>query len=99
MCTGGDWTTGSATKEKQMNWLRVRAALLSSVVLVSSAAFANADCGCAAPAAAPCCAAPCAPTYRTVTCQEWVPEKYMTTRTVYHEECVQEKYTCYRTEC
>ena len=80
-----------------MNWLRVRAALLSSVVLVSSAAFARADCGCAAPAAP--CATPCAPATRTVTVQEWVPEKYQTTRTVYKEECVQEKYTAYRTEC
>jgi hypothetical protein len=97
MYTGGDWTTGSATKEKQMNWLRVRAALLSSVVLASSAAFVRADCGCAAPAAP--CATPCAPAMRTVTVQEWVPEKYETCRTVYKEECTQEKYTAYRTEC
>lgn len=77
-----------------MSWLRVRAALLSSVVLASSAAFVRADCGCAAPAAAP-----CAPATRTVTVTEWVPEKYEATRTVYKEECVQEKYTGCRTEC
>ena len=39
------------------------------------------------------------PTMRTITVQEWVPEKYETCRTVYKEECTQEKYTAYRTEC
>ena len=88
-----------------MYWHRVRAALLSGVVLASSAAFARADCGCAAPAAAPCeapCAAPAAPaapTMRTVTVQEWVPEHYQATRTVYKQECVPETYTACRTEC
>ena len=33
-----------------MRWFRVNAVLLSSVVLASSATFASADCGCAAPA-------------------------------------------------
>jgi hypothetical protein len=86
-----------------MSWLRVPAAVLSGVVLTSFAAFVAADCGCSAPCApAPCAAAPAAPAApvtRTITVQEWVPEKYETTRTVYKQECVQEKYTAYRTEC
>jgi hypothetical protein len=35
---------------------------------------------------------------RTVTCTEWVPEHYNTTRTCYRYECRQEAYTCYRCE-
>ena len=45
-----------------MSWNRYKAALLSGVVLASSAAFARADCGCAAPAPCAARAAPCAPT-------------------------------------
>ena len=44
---------------------------------------------------APCCA----PTYRTVCVQEWVPEKYQCTRTVYKTECKQETYTAYKCVC
>ena len=70
-----------------MSWLRVHAALLSGVVLASSAAFARADCGCAAPARPPAPPrAPAAPVMRTVTVKEWVPEQYQTTRTVYKKE-------------
>ncbi len=79
-----------------MSWIRVHAALLSGVVLASSAVIVRADCGCAAPAP---CAAPCAPTYRTVTVTEWVPEHYTATRTVCKTEQAQETYTAYRTEC
>ena len=98
--TGGDWNDGFRNHgEVGMSWLRVHAAVLSGVVLASSAAFVRADCGCAAPASAPCAAPAAAPATRTVTVQEWVPEKYQTTRTVYKTECAQENYTAYRTEC
>ncbi len=79
-----------------MSWFRLNAVLLSSVVLASSVPFANADCGCAAPASD--CGG-CAPATRTITVTEWVPEHYQCTRTVYKQECCQEKYTGCRTEC
>jgi len=41
---------------------------------------------------------PCAPTYRTVTVNEWVPENYQATRTVYKTEQRQETYTAYKCE-
>jgi hypothetical protein len=41
----------------------------------------------------------CAPAYRTITVNEWVPEHYEATRTVYKTEYVTEKFTAYRTEC
>jgi len=39
---------------------------------------------------------PCAPAYRTITVNEWVPEQYQATRTVYKTETHQEAYTAYR---
>jgi hypothetical protein len=45
-----------------------------------------------------CCEAPCAPAMRTVTCTEWVPQQYTTTRTAYRSECRQEAYTAFRCE-
>jgi hypothetical protein len=95
--TGGDRIDGFRNQgEAAMRWFRVNAVLLSSVVLASSATFASADCGCAAPAGD--CGG-CAPATRTISVTEWVPEHYQACRTVYKQECVQEKYTGCRTEC
>ncbi len=48
-----------------------------------------------------CCATSCttAPTYRTITCTEWVRETYQTKRTAYKTECRQEQYDTCRIEC
>jgi len=71
----------------------VRAVLLAGVVVATAAISARAnDCSQPAPGA------PGAPQTRTVTVQEWVPEKYETTRTVYTREQRQETYTAYRCE-
>jgi hypothetical protein len=69
---------------------QLRVAVLAGSIVVALAASARADdCG------QPC---PPAPQFRTVCVNEWVPEKYETTRTVYKQECVQEKYTAFRCE-
>src|SRR3954463_16011062 len=54
---------------------------------------------------APCCN-PCAsgcgstaPAFRTITCNECVPETYTVKRTCYRVECRQESYQTCRTEC
>ena len=44
------------------------------------------------------CCSPCPTTTRKVTCVEYVPEQYTTTRTCYRTECRQEAYTSYRCE-
>ena len=75
----------------------VRASFLIGLVAAAAVAPARAsnhgdgDCG-------PSAAAPAAPATQTVTCTEWVPENYTTTRTAYRWECKQEAYTCYRCE-
>jgi hypothetical protein len=80
----------------------VRASFLIGLVAAVAAAPAHAshhgrDC-CETPCAAP-CAAPGAPAaVQTITCTEWVPETYKTTRTCYRYECRQQTYTCYRCE-
>ena len=56
-----------------MIWQQVRKALLASVVVAAGTASARGD---------DCCA-PCAPATRTVTCIDYVPEQYQTTRTTY----------------
>jgi len=71
-----------------MIWQRSRVALLVGSVLAVAASSARAD-DCCAPA-------PCT---QTVTCTEWVPEQFQTTRTVYRTEYRQEAYTAYRNEC
>jgi hypothetical protein len=73
--------------------------LVAGVALLAAAGSLQA---CAGPCASPCAetvAAPCAPAFRTITVNEWVPENYETTRTVYKTEYKTEKYTAYRTEC
>jgi hypothetical protein len=84
----------------------VRATALAGVVLATVGLPARAGAlglgggSCCNEAASACCAPTCcAPVVRTITCIEWVPEKYEACRTVYRQECVQEKYTCYKTEC
>jgi hypothetical protein len=72
-----------------MIWQQVRKALLASVVVAAGTASARGD---------DCCAPACAPATRTVTCIEYVPEQYQTTRTTYKTECRQEAYTAYRCE-
>jgi hypothetical protein len=74
-----------------MIWQHVRVALLAGGIVAGTALSARAeDC---------CQPAPCAPQVQTVTCTEWVPETYQTTRTVYRQEYKQESYTAYRCEC
>lgn len=51
-----------------------------------------------AAAAADGCCSPCPTTTCKVTCVEYVPEQYTTTRTCYRTECRQEAYTAYRCE-
>jgi hypothetical protein len=42
---------------------------------------------------------PTAPTYRTVTCTEWVRENVTTTRKAYRTECKTETFDTFKTEC
>lgn len=69
-----------------------RFAILAGALISTTGLSVRADdcCGAAAPAAS-CCT-------RKVTCTEWVPETYETTRTTYRTECRQESYTAYRCE-
>src|SRR5262249_21089775 len=69
----------------------VRLAFLVGLVAAAAAATARADHD-----GAPC--PPSAPAMQTVTCTEWVPQNYTTTRTCYRYECKQETYTAYRCE-
>ncbi|HJT75708.1 MAG TPA: hypothetical protein VJ739_00750 [Gemmataceae bacterium] len=81
-----------------MVWQSVRIALVAGVCTAALALVANAgECGapCGSDCGAPAC---CAPAFRTVSCTEWRPETYQTTRTVYRTECHQEAYTAYRCE-
>ena len=71
---------------------QVRVALLAGGLVAATALTARAD-DCTPPAKAD-----CAPQYRTVCVNEWVPEKYETTRTVYRTEQKTETYTAYRCE-
>src|SRR5262245_19757528 len=81
-----------------MAWQHLRKALGACALVAAAAVPVRADhCEAPCPTAAP--AAPCAPQYRTVTVQEWVPQQYQATRTVYKTECKTETYTAYRTEC
>ena len=66
--------------------------VLLVMLLTAGTASARGD-DCCAPACAP-----AAPAFRTVTCVQYVPEQYQTTRTTYKTECRQEAYTAYRCE-
>ena len=69
---------------------QLRVALLAGGILAALSCTVRAD---------ECCKAdPCAPAFRTVTVNEWVPEQYQATRTVYKKESHQETYTAYRCE-
>jgi hypothetical protein len=69
---------------------QLRVALLASGILAALSCTVRAD---------DCCKAePCAPAFRTITVNEWVPEQYQATRTVYKQESHQECYTAYRCE-
>jgi hypothetical protein len=76
---------------------QIRVALLAGSFVAATALTARADDACKSAPAAPAAAA-CAPQFRTVNVQEWVPETYQGTRTVYDRVCSQEKYTAYRCE-
>jgi hypothetical protein len=81
-----------------MIWQQMRVALLAGSLVAATALTARAE-DAPKPAPAAPAADPCAPQYRTVCVNEWVPETYQTTRTVYERVCRQEKYTAYRCEC
>jgi hypothetical protein len=69
---------------------QLRVALLAGGILAALSCTVRAD---------ECCKPePCAPAFRTVTVNEWVPENYQATRTVYKTETHQEAYTAYKCE-
>jgi len=72
-----------------MIWQRLCKSFLAGLVAVAAAGSSVAGDG---------CSTPCAPATCKVTCVEWVPEQYQTTRTTYKTECRQETYTACRTE-
>lgn len=76
---------------------QIRVALLAGSLVAALALTARAE-DPPKPAPAAPAADACAPQYRTVCVNEWVPENYQTTRTVYDRVCTQEKYTAYRCE-
>src|SRR5205085_1115824 len=78
-----------ARRRAPMIWQRLCKSFLAGLVAIVAAGSSVAGDG---------CGTPCAPTTCKVTCYEWVPEQYQTTRTTYKTECRQETYTCCRTE-
>jgi hypothetical protein len=79
--------------KERTNMIRqqLRVALLAGGILAALSCTVRADDAGKAPD-------PCAPAYRTITVNEWVPEQYQATRTVYKQESHQETYTAYRCE-
>jgi hypothetical protein len=75
---------------------QIRVALLAGSLVAATALTARAEDAPPAPAAP--AAKPCAPQFRTVCVNEWVPETYQAIRTVYERVCREEKYTAYRCE-
>jgi len=72
--------------------LLVGVALLAATTSVQACAYPCADsCGGQA--------FDCAPTFRTITVTEWVPETYESTRTVYKTQYVTETYTAFKSVC
>src|ERR1700678_3555175 len=77
----------------------LRLALLLGAITAVAVSPARANHG------APDCCNPCgsscgtSPSYRTITCTEWVKEAYQVKRCSYKVECRQETYQTCRTEC
>src|SRR4029079_19336489 len=67
-----------ARRRAPMIWQRLCKTFLAGLVAVAAAGSSVAGDG---------CSTPCAPATCKVTCVEWVPEQYQTTRTTYKTEC------------
>ena len=77
-------------------------AVTAAVVSPARADHPSAPCGsepCGAPACAPAACAPAAPTYKTITVTECVPETYTVTKTAYKTECRTELVDGFKCEC